>query len=66
MFLNDYQKIPIDALTYLTGECNYGGRVTDEMDRRLIKSLLSTIFNHNVRFIFTTIHLRYDKPLDLH
>ncbi|XP_064624417.1 dynein axonemal heavy chain 3-like [Lineus longissimus] len=48
MFLNDYEALPLEALTYLTGQCNYGGRVTDDKDRRLLVSILSIFYKENV------------------
>lgn len=48
MFLNDYDELPLPALTYLTGQCNYGGRVTDDKDRRLLVSLLSIVYTIDI------------------
>ncbi|EDV95581.1 GH15699 [Drosophila grimshawi] len=47
MFIAQSHSIPFRGHVYLTGECNYGGRVTDDKDRRLILSLLNMIYNSN-------------------
>ena len=40
LFLDEYSYIPFKVLNYLGAEINYGGRVTDDKDVRLIKSIL--------------------------
>lgn len=44
MFLDENDDVPFPALIYLTAECNYGGRVTDDKDRRLILILLEDYY----------------------
>lgn len=48
MFINEALDgpIPFETLSYLTGECNYGGRVTEDNDRRLIETLLADFYTN--------------------
>ena len=43
-------ELPLKAIMYMTGECNYGGRVTDDKDRRLNITLLRKYYNERTAF----------------
>lgn len=43
-YLDSYAATPWDALKYLIAEANYGGRVTDELDRRVLSSYLNKFY----------------------
>ncbi|KNE58518.1 hypothetical protein AMAG_04085 [Allomyces macrogynus ATCC 38327] len=47
-FLTKSNTIPWDALRYLTGEITFGGRVTDDWDRRSMRTLLSKYYSVDV------------------
>lgn len=54
MYLDEQPETPYIALNYLIADVNYGGRVTDDKDIRLIKALLkrfitAEIMNDNYR-----------------
>lgn len=44
-FLDFYEQIPFEALQYMVAEANYGGRVTQEQDRRTIITILKDYYN---------------------
>ena len=45
VFLDTYpDETPFDAMRYLIAEANYGGRVTDDWDRRLVNVYISQFF----------------------
>ena len=41
LFLDEYEKVPYQVLNFLGSEINYGGRVTDDKDVRLIRNILA-------------------------
>ena len=47
-FMSMYDTIPYDVLTFLTGEINYGGRVTDNWDRRCLMTLIQHFISPGV------------------
>lgn len=40
MFLDKYDKVPYRVIRELSGNIHYGGRVTDDWDRRTLTTLL--------------------------
>lgn len=49
IFIEQYpEKTPFDALNYLVGECNYGGRVTDANDRITILTILRDYYTERI------------------
>ncbi|KAK9870895.1 hypothetical protein WA026_009851 [Henosepilachna vigintioctopunctata] len=48
MFLMEYDQTPFKVLTYTAGHINYGGRVTDDWDRRCMMNILADYYDPKV------------------
>lgn len=46
-YLANYENTPWEALRYLIAEANYGGRVTDEFDFRLVRCYVRNFFQED-------------------
>lgn len=44
MMVEEFDEVPFTALQYLTGDCNYGGRVTDDRDRIALAAILKDFY----------------------
>jgi dynein heavy chain len=65
-FLEDYDDIQYAAMNYMIAEANYGGRVTDPADRRLIAILFKDICCEDIlddRYLFNNLK-DYPVPKD--
>ena len=45
IFIENYEFVPFKVLNYIGAEVNYGGRVTDSTDKRLIATILNRYIN---------------------
>ena len=50
ILVEKYPSPPYEAMQYLTGECNYGGRVTESFDKTTLNSLLSEVYRDDVMY----------------
>ncbi|XP_060806154.1 dynein axonemal heavy chain 1-like [Amyelois transitella] len=66
MFLIEYAEVPLKMLTYTAGHINYGGRVTDDWDRRCLLCLLSDYYTTGVlndRYMFDETGAYKQQPV---
>ena len=55
-FLDLPQDIPWDAILYVVGEITYGGRVTDDWDRRCLLTILTKFMKYIILFSLYLTH----------
>lgn len=46
--LEDNEEIPWDSLLFVSGQINYGGRVTDDWDRRCLDAVLKRFYTPDI------------------
>jgi dynein heavy chain len=71
LYLDEFEETPFDALRYLIAQANYGGRVTDAIDRRLLDVYSAQLFTEGAlqvpKFPLSSLDTYYipeDGPLE--
>jgi dynein heavy chain, axonemal len=67
MLLEEYEAVPYKVLNYLGAEINYGGRVTDDKDVRLIKTILKNYLHESAlldHYAFSASGLYHQPPVE--
>ncbi|KAL5009676.1 hypothetical protein ScPMuIL_011981 [Solemya velum] len=69
MFLMEYSDIPYKVLVYTAGHINYGGRVTDDWDRRCLMNILGdfykpTIIDDDYKYSQSGIYRQISSSMD--
>lgn len=66
LITENYDEVPFDAIIYLIGECNYGGKITDDRDRRCLNTILMDFCNRdvieNLTYSFSDVGPEYSMP----
>ncbi|GFH16498.1 dynein heavy chain 7 [Haematococcus lacustris] len=70
-FLTEQEQVPWPALEYVVGQINYGGRVTDDLDRRCLMSILRQYMtprvldpSYRITPVSGTYYIPEDGPLE--
>ena len=48
MILDESTEVPWDSLLFISGHINYGGRVTDDWDRRCLLTILKQFYTEKI------------------
>ncbi|XP_064629143.1 dynein axonemal heavy chain 1-like isoform X2 [Lineus longissimus] len=67
MFLSEYADIPFKVLMYTAGHINYGGRVTDDWDRRCLMNVLGGYYYPDVmdeNYVYSGVYKQVSTSFD--
>lgn len=48
MLIEEQESIPWDSMLFVSGHINYGGRVTDDWDRRCLITILKIFYTKEI------------------